>query len=501
MRTPVRCLAGAAAAGLVLAVAAQAGAETATLQLKRLEVIGAPGVVHSRSSLDYVYRMTYPQHFYMSIREDGRKVIGGDAAAFARAVKKEPAKYQSEHPFRGAAKLGGKDYGFVLDAQDAKSGGYGRLYFDFNHNGDLTDDKPVDALPARGTARGSSSYRFSSFPRVDVTLTLDGEKLDYSFFLTAYSMVTAKTGYASASLNAAAYREGDISLGGKTRHVVLLDYNSNGCFNDEFTVRGNVQTLGGVVYPEKGDILVIDPDPAVSGRFYAYDVIGDPSRHLVSKLAGIDGRFYTLKLSPTGEKLSLEPSSLPLGHLTSAYDGFRAVVYGKQGFLKIAGGKNWPIAVPAGQWKLVSYTIDRTGYKEPAAKPAEGKTPKVEKKRSLLQAIAESLTGKSTSTAVSRVSSSVPRQTLVSARATGDCKPVEVAEGKTVALPFGPPYKPVVKAAGRGAEKVSLNLSLVGAAGEQCSDLRVDGQRPGKPEFVIRTPDGKEVQRGSFEYG
>jgi hypothetical protein len=46
-----------------------------------------------------------------------------------------------------------------------------------------------------------------------------------------------------------------------------------------------------------------------------------------------------------------------------------------------------------------------------------------------------------------------------------------------------------------------LALSLVGADGEVCSDLRVNGGRPGKPEFTISTPDGEEVASGSFEYG
>ena len=316
MTTRLRCFAGAiAAGGAVLVVAAQASAETATLQLKRLEATGRPGVVYSRSSLDRVYRMTYPQHFYMRIREEGEKVTGSAEAAFSRVIKTEPEKYQLKHPFRGVARLGGQEYGFVLDAKDAESSGYSRLYFDFHHNGDLTDDKPVDAVEAKGRYPVSSSYRYHSFPRVDVTLALDGQKLDYSFFLTVYSRMTGKSGYASASLNAAAYREGEITLDGKTRRVVLLDYNSNGCFNDQ-------------------------------------------------------------------------------------------------------------------------------------------------------------------------------------------CKALKVAKGQTVAMPFGPSYKPVVTASSRGTtETVYLGLSLVGSAGEQCTDMRVKGGRPPKPEFVISTPDGKEVQRGSFAYG
>ena len=40
-------------------------------------------------------------------------------AAFKKIVKKEP-KYQSAHPFRGVAKLGGQQYAFALDASAPK---------------------------------------------------------------------------------------------------------------------------------------------------------------------------------------------------------------------------------------------------------------------------------------------------------------------------------------------------------------------------------------------
>jgi hypothetical protein len=44
-------------------------------------------------------------------------------------------------------------------------------------------------------------------------------------------------------------------------------------------------------------------------------------------------------------------------------------------------------------------------------------------------------------------------------------------------------------------------MSLVGIGGEVCSNLIVDGGRPGKPAFTITDPDGKVVERGTFEYG
>ena len=70
-------------------------------------------------------------------------------------------------------------------------------------------------------------------------------------------------------------------------------------------------------------------------------------------------------------------------------------------------------------------------------------------------------------------------------------------------MPFGPPYKPVVKRLGFDGreEGRALALSLVGSAGEVCTNLMVDGGRPAKPEFTITDAEGKVVQQGNFEYG
>jgi hypothetical protein len=67
-------------------------------------------------------------------------------------------------------------------------------------------------------------------------------------------------------------------------------------------------------------------------------------------------------------------------------------------------------------------------------------------------------------------------------------------------MPFGPPYTPTVTASGAGIQ-VLLALSLVGSAGETCTDLTVDGGRPAKPAFTITDDKDQVVQTGKFEYG
>jgi hypothetical protein len=514
MRKWSRHLAGAIAiAGLFVALA-RVSAETATLELKRLDSSGAVRIVGSRMPLDYLCRYTYPQYFHMRVQDGKDYTLTGEARqAFSGIVKKEP-KYEAEHPLRGVAELGSQRFAFAIDAKppaaeakpeasDAETEKpqqkapqppqYGRLFFDLNCNGDLTDDDVIESEQPRGIYLSLGSTRFSF--RMDVPLNVEGTKMDYAFTLSGYVNASGDSYYATASLNAAAYREGEITLDGKTHHVVLIDFNSNGRFDDPFKIREGATYSDGRVVPQYGDVLLVDPNLETTGYRSPYDVTTSADQYHVAKVINVGGRYYDLEIAPAGDELTLKPSSVPVGYVTNPNDGFRAVLYGQKEFVKISGDKSKPVPVPEGEWKLLSYTIDLTGRKveeeeEKAEEPEEGP--------SLLKALANSLLGG----AAAAGSRSRPRYTLVSAQATGQYEPVKVRPGQTVALPFGPPYKPVVKVDYmRGREEAQLGLALIGSAGERCTNLMVDGGRPDKPTFSIAAADGTEVASGQFEYG
>lgn len=545
-----------AGAGAIFAALAFARAETCTLEIKRLE---------SRTifnPIDYIYRATSPQFFNAQIGPEGKSRIrfGGQedqTAAFKNIVKKEP-KYESDNPFRGVAKFGTQQYAFVLDeaipeseekakseekdskspADDAKKEtgkaksdsaidklkssllkalspsdraepekplkaiNYNRLYFDANHNGDLTDDKVIEAeqTPSQGLP---VNYRQFQFPRVDTTIDADGTPVDYAFFLKGYVNVSRDYCYAGVQINSAAYREGDIQLDGKTRHVVLIDFNSNGRFDDEIKISERILRPGGrpnPVYPQQGDMLLIDPKQISTGYVSPYEATSNTYQHYVSKMVDIDGRYYDMKISPAGDKLTLTPASVSLGNVTNPNGRFSAVIYGDNGFLKITGEKDKPITVPVGQWKLLSYTIDLTNAPEPN-KPEEKK--EEAKKPSGLLALGKTLETLLGGSALRAPTGS--RYTFVTAQATNDYKPVKVVEGETVELPFGPPYKPVVTVEYmqnlNNEKQAQLGMSLTGSAGEICSNMMAGGGRPTKPEFTIKDPKGEIVEKGSFEYG
>ena len=209
-----------------------------------------------------------------------------------------------------------------------------------------------------------------------------------------------------------------------------------------------------------------------------------------------------MKVSPAGDKLTLEPSSITTGSVKNPNDGFRALIHDGDTVLKIGGEKHKPVPVPEGNWKLVSYTINLTEPAKPA-EPSKKDGKKAAEEPSALRILAEGINA-----FISPVRIGGPptplrsRLSMVSAQATSDSKPIKVVKGETVELPFGAPYKPVVTAQNYGDPKqVNLAMSLVGSAGETVTTLMVEGGTPPKPEFTITDPEGKVVQQGSFEYG
>jgi hypothetical protein len=460
--------ASAAACGLMSLVLAVASAETFPLKLKRADTLN-----------DAYCRRASPQQFFMQLGVKDQERPG--TAGFSDVVNKEPAQYNAEEQLRGVAKLGSKRIGLVLDSSEVESKQYNRLYFDINQNGDLTDDKPIDGEPT-GQAAGGNWW--CQFPRVDLTIDVDGAKVDYAFFFTAGTgwagygggaILSGRSQYVTATLRAACYLEGEIQLNGKTRRVVLLDFNSNGRFDDKGTVR---TVSRGRAYPGYGDLMFIDPDAQVLS-FNSYDLLGAQ----LGKAVPIDGELYDVSITPASDKLTVTGYAGPAGRVSVPCDGFTAVVYGDAGFSKISGDKSATVKMPAGDWRLMYYTIERPQEPESSG----------DQSGSLLSMLAAALTSAGPRSRVS----------TLTAYPAADTKAIAVRDGETVELPFGGPFRPVVTASApiRGDQTIKLGLALIGAGGEVCRGLTVAGKRPPKPEFTITTAEGEEVAAGSFEYG
>ena len=391
---------------------------------------------------DYFLRLAKPQLFHMQL---GRG--GGHDSDFRNVVQKEPG-YSAPIPFRGVATLGAQQYAFALDAVGGKVAGYNTLYFDLNHDGDLTNDKPVTTKDVTANAGISRSQ----FPRVDIVLDSDGKSIDYSFLISAVCQTAGPEPDASVSLYSAAIREGDILDGRKKLHLVLVDHNSNGRFNDTVSLRMDNSRSESL----SGDLLLVNPNPK---DMLSADATMGRDRHYVNKVVCIAKRFYQMEIDPAGENLRLTPTTLGTGYATNPSPAYRAVAFSEDyGVLMIGGVKDQKVPLPQGTWKIANYTIDATAFTGGAR------------------------------TAVTATFGNAPAS-------------VEVKKDEVAKLPFGGPFRPVVSAFRTQNGRVSLSLSIMGVSGERCTSFYVNGGRPPAPQFVVKDKDGKTIHQGRFEYG
>lgn len=493
-------LAGAVAVWGAALVAASQGAEEkhCKLELVRLESSGG-----GMASNKWILRNVSSQTFFSQIREGVQS--GVDKEGFKKAVKKEPAKYFSKCPLRNVATLGSKQYGFVLDKKDEKSNDYDRLYFDLNGNGDLTDDKPIDKPTVKQTETppGVWSWLFSprpsrvesEFPRVDLAIDVDGKKFDYSFFFEVRGWGRGANQYVWASLKPAVYRQGMLTLGKKKWRIVVLDHNSNGRFNDAISLPKDVRGSKNELTPDYGDMLLIEPQNAAKTDG---ELRNNYYQQYLAKLTIIEDKYYNVKVSPLGDELTWTPSSIPRGQITSPHAPCSVQLIGELGQISLNLDGSKPATVPAGQWRVLSYSIQVKDWKKPEKKEepkAEKEGKDVEVKPSLLSAIAESLFGSST-----RSSGSRSNMSMVYARGTTKGELATVRAGQTTALKFGPPYKLRVTVHTIPGT-AHLSLVIQGTDSEVVSYMMVNGNRPGKPKITITDPKGKVVVEGNFEYG
>jgi hypothetical protein len=427
------------------------------------------------------------------------------ASNFTEIVKKEPQKYVAKRPFRGVAKLGSKQYAFVLDDRDKESRRYDRLYFDLNGNGDLTDDKPIDLLPSR--RRGSSetvTYDVSEFPRVVVAGELEGRKIEYPLSISRQYVQQPDYEYVRLYLQVDAYRRGEITLDGKKHTIAILDWNSNGRFDDLLSLPKNLPSSTERILVKCGDMLLIDPEKRVADDISWSRPSGE-RRQFLSELTVIEGKYYRVKVSPAGDELTWTPVPVPCGQVTSPHAPCRVDLISETGWLDLSLQKSKPTTLPAGQWRLRSYSIPIENWKKPE-QPAKPPTAKQGGRdatggSSWFARLTEAIFGQTSAKPAPPEPLRGPANlSTISANGSQHSKPVLVEAGKTTSLRFGPPYRPEV-AVERWNDTPTLALCLRGADGEVVNALTVNGRAPAKPTFTITDPKGTVVAEGDFEYG
>jgi hypothetical protein len=412
---------------------------------------------------------------------------------FSRVVQREPTKYHAAHPFRAVAKFGGRKYGFVLDKQTANSKGYDRLYFDLNGNGDLTDDVPIDVPKDSKTTESVRSENgwtgtFYLFPRVDFRIHAAGTEWDYSFFLRSINNSRHEKELTSyARLYSAAYRQGEITLGGRKHTIILVDRNTNGRFDVLVGFASDGRGDAGFV-SQYGTEILFDPDILID-KPLGYGYITE-HRLFLARMNALGGRFCKIKVTPGGDELTCTPVAAPIGKITVPQPLCNVWLINEQGFLALDLRNDTPVAIPAGKWHLTYFTLghDEKNGQVTEQKQMNNKSPsdKVVQHATKDTAIREDAGSES------------PVIRYMSASCGNVCEPITIIAGQTTMLKVGPPYTPTLTVTTQG-KVASLGLEVRGIGQETIYFL--SGSPPPKPSFTITDPQGKVVEQGDFEYG
>jgi len=260
-----------------------------------------------------------------------------------RSLKGRP-KFASSKPLYFELKLGPARSSYLLALDEGKGNGqgYDRLYVDADRDRDLSNDPPVEGTCTKG--RGYSRGEFSG---AKALVTHGGERVPWHFAARYTSYDDDGRGRISLSVSCACYCEGTVDLGGKQVKLAVVDVDSNGCFNDLFSLPASGAEKDS--FNASGDWLLADADG--DGRF-AMSSMGMEACGLGRYLL-YGGEVYQVKVSSSGLKLSVAPAQVPCGSLAREGTGpfFAALLTRSNGMLGVQGTGE-AVKLPAGAYKL-----------------------------------------------------------------------------------------------------------------------------------------------------
>lgn len=203
-----------------------------------------------------------------------------------------------------------------------EGGPYNLLYIDSNQNGRLDDETPCKAY-------ASDSYSIYLGPAKVIFNTEDGPVTYHLiFFMQAYDEVVLYS-------NSGCWYEGTINLDGTETQCMLVDYKSNGTFNDKGASSGQSDRIR-IGPPEKSELVYIGDLVKVGDSYYELEVARDGAFVKLDKAE--DLQFARVRLQP---------------EITEV------VVGGEVGLFKLPC-KDGLVELPAGDYQLSEWFIERT---------------------------------------------------------------------------------------------------------------------------------------------
>jgi len=201
--------------------------------------------------------------------------------------------------------------------------GYDALYIDSNCDGSLAGETPVKPLFVTG-----DGTRFEA-----AKIVFPGEDGPITYHL--YVSVSGSANEEFVTAGAGCWYKGTIKAGGSAYEIALVDYDSNGTFDDTSDK-----------YFEADQILVKQGDEmAVS---------------CVGKYIQLGGALYEPQVARDGASIGIAPAAeAPMGTLRVPDAITRLAIHGLNGLLRYEPAKG-AANVPAGSYRVYEWEIDRT---------------------------------------------------------------------------------------------------------------------------------------------
>ncbi|MEW6745652.1 MAG: hypothetical protein AB1486_23120 [Planctomycetota bacterium] len=202
-----------------------------------------------------------------------------------------------------------------------------RLFADSNEDGRLLDEKPTEAL--------YQSPDRSEFGPLKLLFSGDDGPITYHVNVDFYKW----SGAEQLNLSAAGWYEGEVSIGGKKLRCLLVDYNSNGAFNDTSM-----------------NFAALDHIKLGTGK--------DLETHFFGQYLAIDDVLYHPEPARDGSCIEFTRVDRVACGTLKVPEGVREVsIAGENGYLRFdlirrdaeAAGPS----VPAGRWRLNNWIIER----------------------------------------------------------------------------------------------------------------------------------------------
>lgn len=341
------------------------------------------------------------------------------------------------------AKLGDKQAVMLCDLGKEQ-----KLYVDTNMDGDLSNEEPLTTgktAPRRsmveilsGSGRSSSSGP-ARFGPITVSLADGAYPVEFSV-----EVMHQSSQFSYGYLRAAAYRSGEVEMGGRSYEVNIVDASFDGRYDTALNVKD----------PFGADWIGVDLNR--NGNMQL--AMSGPSEVIpLPRMIQAGDAYYGLKVAPDGSSIDVAVVQPEFGAIELQGKDLNVTFWADSGCHVLSSAPE-PQRVPAGSYRTMGVLLKR--------KDDKGATWSCE-----------------TGSALGRISE------------------LQVVAGETLTVAAGEPLLPVVSVTG-GRGVAYLGFSLVGQAGEEyAAGAERNGRMQNAPTFKVLAEDGKVLLSAAFEYG